>query len=182
MSIPLVFCWTYTLGLVQPLPGCWLVAYLKVEQLGSPNPMEKGSHLLPPKNHQSIEKSGKSSSKALFSGSMLVFQGVYIYIWVTTPKNEVRTVGSHCDNPTEIITTIHPSITDQHQLRQGPKMFQGRKVLVVGAGLGLAGLVCASCTKAQEASGLELGVWKEKKSVWLFFSKRYTPGKSTCLT
>lgn len=31
-----------------------------------------------------------------------------------------------------------------------PKMFQGRKVLVVGAGLGLAGLVCASCTKAQE--------------------------------
>ena len=50
-------------------------------------------------------------------------------------------------------STIHPSITDQHQLRQGPKMFQGRKVLVVGAGLGLAGLVCASCTKAQEASG-----------------------------
>lgn len=44
-------------------------------------------------------------------------------------------------------------------------MFQGRKVLVVGAGLGLAGLVCASCTKAQEASGPgQLGVWKEK--IW----------------
>lgn len=31
-----------------------------------------------------------------------------------------------------------------------PRLFQCRRVLVVGAGLGLAGLVCASCTKAQE--------------------------------
>eukprot|EP00435_Cladocopium_sp_Y103_P026668 s633_g6.t1 len=31
-----------------------------------------------------------------------------------------------------------------------PRLFHGRRVLVVGAGLGLAGLVCGSCTKAQE--------------------------------
>ena len=40
---------------------------------------------------------------------------------------------------------------------RGPRLFQCRRVLVVGAGLGLAGLVCASCTKAQEAGPVATG-------------------------
>eukprot|EP00438_Fugacium_kawagutii_P008274 Skav206547 [mRNA] locus=scaffold504:363887:368600:+ [translate_table: standard] len=32
------------------------------------------------------------------------------------------------------------------------RFFQGRRVLVLGAGLGLAGFLCASCTRAREVS------------------------------
>lgn len=51
----------------------------------------------------------------------------------------------------------------------GSRFFQGRRVLVLGAGLGLAGFLCASCTRAREVrSPAEVSRgWDEEIWCWV---------------